>query len=135
MPCTRWFWLPSATATRSEGAKRPISESQLYTSDVGATTMDARSSRLSLWAHSSSAMTCSVLPRPMSSASTPPMCSLSSACIHMKPRIWYGLSMLPSGSGHGSPSVCRLETICLTPSSAVTGRLLPSSRLTMYAAR
>ena len=59
------------------------------------------------------------------------MCSLSSACIHMKPRVWYGRSMLPIGSGQGSPSSSIAATNCFTELSALTGRPLFSSRLTM----
>ena len=81
-------------ATRSDGAKRAASRSQLWTTDSGQTTRcgPGRSRR---WAS-----VVAVLPRPMSSARQPPRPRRSRKRSQARPRRWYGRSspVKPAGS-------------------------------------
>ena len=89
---------PCQSATRSEGEKRSSSRCQLVTTLVGAT-MSAESGRSSCFTASRSAMVCTVLPRPMSSASTPPDPMSWMNLSHDRPASWYGRSVALSDRG------------------------------------
>ena len=80
---------PCQSAVVSEGPKRSISRTQLVTTLVGAT-ISARSASavFSCLRASKSAMVWMVLPRPMSSASTPPDAISSRNCSQDRPCSW-----------------------------------------------
>ena len=80
---TTWvrFAAKLSICTLRVGAKRSISVFQLGATEAGATTSEGPSSFFS----SKNAMVCTVLPRPMSSASNAPAPQLLRRAIHRKP--------------------------------------------------
>ena len=88
---------PWWTCTRSCGVKRAASRCQLPTSDIGQT---SRLGGPPLCSYASSASSCTVLPRPMSSASTPPRPARCRKSSQARPRSWYGRSRPVERVGH-----------------------------------
>ena len=95
---------PCRTRTRRRGANRASSRAQLPTSLVGATTSAGASSRPSAFSTSTCAIVCSVLPRPMSSARTPPTPASRRCWRNATPSSWYGRSVAwsPAGGSTGA---------------------------------
>ena len=90
---------PTTGSTHKSGANRSNSAAQLYTSDAGHTMrlgpmLRALSRRLSR-----NAISCSVLPRPISSARMPPNSMSASVESQRNPSSWYGRSTPARESG------------------------------------
>ena len=83
-----WRSGPCRTTTRSAGAKRAISRDQLPTSVVGPTMSAGASRRPSVFSIQMCAIVCSVLPSPISSASTPPTPLSRSRWRNATPSLW-----------------------------------------------
>ena len=89
--CRLIFALPrvrSTTTTFSPGANRAASPAQVESTEVGATTSTGSSSSPRSCARSTIANICIVLPRPMSSASTPPRPVSQSSESQRNPSTW-----------------------------------------------
>ena len=76
---------PCRSSTFRSGAKRRASSRQLWTSVVGTTISAGRSSRPASFSARMCASVCTVLPRPMSSASTPERSCSRRNCIQLRP--------------------------------------------------
>ena len=128
--------VPCCTMTLKSGTKRLASLAQLPTTEVGATTrvgFHASASPSVSWAAFSTASrdnSCSVLPKPMSSASTAPMLLRDIQYSQSTPRRWYSRSSAWTVSGISTRSgavlssppsseVCHSEPVKATGSSAI----------------
>ncbi len=94
---------PLKSSTRSWGAKRSASRSQLKTSDLGTITSDvpAPAARRA----SSSASTCTVLPSPMSSARQPPNSKRRRKSNQPSASAWYGRSVPRKPAGTSAAAI------------------------------
>ncbi len=127
--------LPWCTYTRRSGANLAASRCQLPTSDIGHTSSVGAPGP----SCTSSASVVIVLPRPMSSASTPPRPSPDRKLSQASPRSWYGRSVAsrPGGvaSGVSRRSACPDSRSPSAPSASTASSGSSSSLWTISRSR